>query len=79
MIDNEARIAKAEGDAYDVITKPHGHGDVHVLLAQSKLAHQWAEVCAALLPFGASNKSHHFTTGGQEIHRVLPRYELVVL
>lgn len=32
LLDNDARIARAEGDAYAVECKPHGHGDVHSLL-----------------------------------------------
>ena len=36
LIDNEARFAR-EG-LYEVAAKPHGHGDVHMLLASSGLA-----------------------------------------
>ena len=38
--DNDARIAP--DGAYEVQAKPHGHGDVHVLLHQSGLVKKWA-------------------------------------
>lgn len=41
LADNEARIAR-EG-TYGVQSKPHGHGDVHVLLHSSGLVKKWAE------------------------------------
>lgn len=41
--DNEARIARTDDDKYSVQTKPHGHGDVHLLLHQSGLARKWAD------------------------------------
>lgn len=41
--DNEARIARDDEDKYAVQTKPHGHGDVHLLLHQSGLARKWAD------------------------------------
>jgi UDP-sugar pyrophosphorylase len=43
LLDNEARMALAAGgDGYVLDTKPHGHGDVHTLLASSGLAAAWA-------------------------------------
>ena len=42
--DNEARIALygGEGDVYfKVITKPHGHGDIHELLHRHEVAKKW--------------------------------------
>jgi len=33
LMDNDAHIASAEDDPYAMQTKPHGHGDVHQLLA----------------------------------------------
>ena len=39
--DNEARFAMV--DKYTLLTKPHGHGDVHTLLAGMGLAKKWAE------------------------------------
>ena len=41
LVDNDAHIALEEGDAYTIETKPHGHGDVHTLLASSGLAEKW--------------------------------------
>lgn len=32
LLDNDARIARVEGETYAVECKPHGHGDVHSLL-----------------------------------------------
>jgi UDP-sugar pyrophosphorylase len=32
LLDNDARIARVDGDVYAVDCKPHGHGDVHSLL-----------------------------------------------
>lgn len=44
LTDNAAHMALAEGsDPYELDTKPHGHGDVHTLLASSGLARRWAE------------------------------------
>ena len=40
LSDNDARVA-ADGP-YEVNSKPHGHGDVHVLLHQSGLVKSWA-------------------------------------
>ena len=39
LMDSEARFAM-KGD-YELITKPHGHGDVHSLIASYGLAEQW--------------------------------------
>lgn len=41
LLDNEARFAQQAADPYTIETKPHGHGDVHVLLHQSGLAQRW--------------------------------------
>ena len=38
----DAQAAFAMSDAYTVLTKPHGHGDVHFLLHSTGLAAQWA-------------------------------------
>ena len=40
LIDNNARIA-LNSDKTKIITKPHGHGDVHNLLYQSGVAKKW--------------------------------------
>jgi UDP-sugar pyrophosphorylase len=42
LVDNAGRFALEEGDVYTLETKPHGHGDVHTLLASSGLAESWA-------------------------------------
>lgn len=41
LADNEAHLALLGGDAFQVQTKPHGHGDVHMLLHSSGLADRW--------------------------------------
>lgn len=32
LIDNDAHLALEPSDAFQIQTKPHGHGDVHSLL-----------------------------------------------
>lgn len=41
LADGAARLALQAGDPYRVQTKPHGHGDVHMLLHSSGLAERW--------------------------------------
>lgn len=41
FIDNEARFALEAHNKYQLQTKPHGHGDVHVLLHSSGLLNKW--------------------------------------
>lgn len=41
LADNDAHIALDPADRYKIQTKPHGHGDVHALLYNSGLLHQW--------------------------------------
>ncbi|RMZ57564.1 hypothetical protein APUTEX25_001764, partial [Auxenochlorella protothecoides] len=43
LADNDARLALTPGDAWAVQTKPHGHGDVHMLLHSSGLAARWRD------------------------------------
>jgi UDP-sugar pyrophosphorylase len=43
LIDNTARIASNPDDPFEILTKPHGHGDVHYLLHTSALAQHWLE------------------------------------
>lgn len=43
LMDNQARIALDPNDQYKVMTKPHGHGDVHALLYENDVAKQWVE------------------------------------
>lgn len=38
LIDNQARFAVEKGE---LVGKPHGHGDVHILLYQHGIAHRW--------------------------------------
>ena len=39
--DNDARLATDPQDPYSLLTKPHGHGDVHYLMHSSGLAARW--------------------------------------
>lgn len=41
LIDNQASIALDKDDPYKIMTKPHGHGDVHALLYQHNVAKKW--------------------------------------
>ena len=41
LADNDARLATDPQDPYSLLTKPHGHGDVHYLLHSSGLAAKW--------------------------------------
>ena len=43
LADNDARLALADDSRWSVQTKPHGHGDVHMLLHASGLLDAWAE------------------------------------
>ncbi|GAB5360512.1 hypothetical protein AAMO2058_000634700 [Amorphochlora amoebiformis] len=43
LSDNNASFALDSSDKFKLLTKPHGHGDVHLLLYQSGLATKWAE------------------------------------
>ena len=40
--DNAASLALDPADAFQVLTKPHGHGDVHALLHSTGTARRWA-------------------------------------
>ncbi|KEP59974.1 UNVERIFIED_CONTAM: UDP-sugar pyrophospharylase [Hammondia hammondi] len=39
--DNDAHIATSPCDPFEVLMKPHGHGDVHTLLHQHGLVERW--------------------------------------
>jgi len=41
LLDNEARLALDPKDPYSMLTKPHGHGDVHFLLHESGTLGSW--------------------------------------
>ena len=43
LLDAAARVAPEPDDAYAVQTKPHGHGDVHLLLHASGIARRWRD------------------------------------
>jgi UDP-sugar pyrophosphorylase len=43
FLDNDAHLALEAGDPYTIETKPHGHGDVHSLLASTGLARRWRD------------------------------------
>lgn len=43
LINNQAHFAQPAGDPYTIETKPHGHGDVHVLLHGTGTARRWKE------------------------------------
>jgi UDP-sugar pyrophosphorylase len=42
LLDNDARIAVSDTDPYHIITKPHGHGDVHSLMYNTGVGASWA-------------------------------------
>ena len=44
LSDNEARLALDPKDPFQLMTKPHGHGDVHYLLHSSGTVEKWAKV-----------------------------------
>jgi UDP-sugar pyrophosphorylase len=41
LVDNAAHMTLLDDDPYTLDTKPHGHGDVHQLLASTGLASKW--------------------------------------
>lgn len=43
LADNDATLALDEEDSYQLMTKPHGHGDVHSLLHDKGLANRWVD------------------------------------
>lgn len=43
LADNDAHLALTKDDPFTVQTKPHGHGDVHMLLHASGLAEKWLD------------------------------------
>merc|ERR1740130_1200094 len=42
LCDNDARFATEKGNRWRVETKPHGHGDVHLVMHQSGTVAKWA-------------------------------------
>jgi UDP-sugar pyrophosphorylase len=43
LLDNDARIALDPKSPFNVLTKPHGHGDVHALLYKHRVVEKWVE------------------------------------
>ena len=43
LLDNDAHFTLEEGDKYALDTKPHGHGDVHMLLYQNQIIQRWTQ------------------------------------
>ena len=43
LADGSASLALDPTDAFQILTKPHGHGDVHALLHSTGTAKKWAE------------------------------------
>ncbi|VEU36725.1 unnamed protein product [Pseudo-nitzschia multistriata] len=43
LVDNEAHFAVDPDDPYRIITKPHGHGDIHSLLYKEGVTKEWQE------------------------------------
>lgn len=41
--DSSASLALDPDDPYSILTKPHGHGDVHALMHSSGTARSWKE------------------------------------
>jgi UDP-sugar pyrophosphorylase len=41
LVDNDAHMTLLDGEPYVLDTKPHGHGDVHQMLAATGLASKW--------------------------------------
>jgi UDP-sugar pyrophosphorylase len=42
LTDNDAHFALSE-DGYSVVTKPHGHGDIHSLLYKEGVTKEWQD------------------------------------
>ncbi len=43
ITNNNGDFARAKGDHYSIQFKPHGHGDIHMLMYQSGLYEKWAK------------------------------------
>lgn len=43
LADDQPSLATRDEDPYELVTKPHGHGDVHRLLYSSGLSRKWLE------------------------------------
>ena len=45
LTDNDACLSPDPKDPFRLLTKPHGHGDVHFLLHSSGTLEKWEQVC----------------------------------
>lgn len=43
LADNDAKIVIDDNDPFRVVTKPHGHGDIHALLHAKGITKEWEE------------------------------------
>jgi UDP-sugar pyrophosphorylase len=43
LSDNEAKFATDPNDPYKILTKPHGHGDIHALLHKEGIPQKWQQ------------------------------------
>ncbi len=43
LLDNGAHLALDPSDPFRLLTKPHGHGDVHSLLHSSGILQRWQD------------------------------------
>ena len=50
LADNDARLALDPNDPFAILTKPHGHGDVHYLLHSSGTLAKWLQARATRAP-----------------------------
>eukprot|EP00501_MAST-03F_sp_TOSAG23-6_P000581 GSMAST32.ASY1.ANO1.602.1 assembled CDS len=41
IVDNEGKFTVTSEDSFEIATKPHGHGDVHMVLHTSGVAKKW--------------------------------------
>ena len=43
LLDNDARLALDPKDKFNLLAKPHGHGDIHTLLYDAKVTQKWLD------------------------------------
>ena len=89
LVDNDAHFAMDEKDPYVIETKPHGHGDVHTLLASTgasrgpawrRRTHVWIERRCPHRSHGLQCRFGAALGGrGAQVHCVLSRYQRAVL
>ena len=76
LSDSSASLALVNPDEpYELLTKPHGHGDVHALMHRSGLAARWERLGVHWLYFlqdsSTSYFSHHLASLGAAIQMKL--------